>query len=324
MTQVDKFFKRIVQGSFHQGSTSIFDEKSVGKQCVANCAIAALHTSIIPLYKWSSHVLDQILKGGDKLYNDIHSDNDFLQVQEIGKQISVNENLYAFQIKHEYFGCVSNKCSLDTINMPLEKATFSALMENKTSQWNYCILCVGNQHGTTASLLCLSSKNCYVFDPRSRNSYGIPVANSTSVLMMFPTRQKMISYLCSTEVKYQVPTDVFLMCHIEFHMINCGVEKYFSDQHYLSFYSDHHQKLEQSNHKSEESKTCKSDHSQNECGERCVSNTLHTNRKRDRAQKMRDKMRLANKQKRDEAKKLETKKRLFAYENPQDKEKNNF
>ena len=245
-----------------------------------------------------SHVLDNILKCGDKLYNDIHSDNDFLQVQEIGKQISVNENLYAFHIKHEYFGQVSNKSSLDTTNMTLEKATFSALMANKTSQWNYYILCVGNQHGATASMLCLSPKNCYVFDPHSRNSYGIPVANGTSVLMMFPTRQKMISYLCtlyslsqcSTDVKYQVPTDVFSMCHIEFHMINCRVEQYFSDQHYLSFCSDHHQKLEQSNNKSEESKTCKSDHSQNECRERCVSNTLHVNRKRDRAQKMRDKM----------------------------------
>ena len=169
-----------------------------------------------------------------------------MQVQEIGKQISVNENLYAFDIKHEYFGQVSNKSSLDTINITLEKATFSALMENKMSQWTYCILCVGNQHGATASLLFLSPKNCYVFDPHSRNSYCLPVANGTSVLMMFPTRQKMVSYLrtlyslsqCSTEVKYQVPTDVFSMCHIEFHMVNCGVEKYFSNQHYLSFCSD--------------------------------------------------------------------------------------
>ena len=169
------------------------------------------------MYKLSSHVLDKILKCGDKLYNDIHSDNDFLQVQEIGKQISVNENLYAFHIKHEYFGRVSNKSSLDTINIILEKATFSALMENKMSQWNYCILCVGNQHGATASLLCLSPTKCYVFDPHSRNSYGLPVANGTSVLMMFPTKQNMISYLrtlyslsqCSTEVKYQVSTCFF-------------------------------------------------------------------------------------------------------------------
>ena len=116
---------------------------------------------------------------------------------------------------------------------------------------------------------------------------------------------------CSTEVKYQVPTDVFPMCHIEFHMINCGVEKYFSDQHYLSFCSEHHRKLEQSNNKSEDSKSHKSDHLQNECGERFVSHTQHANRKRDRTQKRREKKRIANKQKRDEKKKKETKKDYF-------------
>ena len=91
-------------------------------------------------------------------------------------------------------------------------------------------------------------------------------------------------------------------------MVNCGVEKYFSDQHYLSFCSDHHQKCEQSNNKNEELTSCKSDYSQNKCGERFVSHTQHANRKRDRAQKRREKKKIVDKQKRDEAKKLETKK----------------
>ena len=39
-----------------------------------------------------------------------------------------------------------------------------------------------------------------------------------------------------------------------------------------------------------------------------MSHTQHANRKRDRAQKRREKKRIADKQKRDEAKKLETKK----------------
>ena len=52
----------------------------------------------------------------------------------------------------------------------------------------------------------------------------------------------------------------------------------------------------------------KSDELQNECGEKFVSPTQHANRKRDRAQKKRDKMRIANKQKRDEADKLDREK----------------
>ena len=147
-------------------------------------------------------------------------------------------------IRESYFFCIDGKQ-----NVPME--LLYPLCRQST--WCHCLLVM------------FVTINCFVFDSHSRNSYGIPVANGTSVLMMFPTRQKIISYLhtlyslsqCSTDVKYQVPTDVFLMCHIEFHMINCGVEKYFSDQHYLSFCSDHHRKLEQSNNKSEESKTCK-------------------------------------------------------------------
>ena len=245
MTQQCKYFRNIVKGSFHQGNTSIFSANSVGKQCVPNCAIAALYTSMIPLYRWTSDTLDNILKCGDKLYNDIHCGNDFVQVHEIGKQITIHNNSYAFQIKDEYFGRIHNQCSLDTINMTLEKATSCLLQQYKKCQWIYCILCVGNQNGATASLLCLSKKNCYIFDPHSRNSCGKPVPNGTSVLMMFKTREKMISYLrnlysvskYATTIKSEDPIDIYSMCHVDFHIINTTVHNYFLDQDYFTFCS---------------------------------------------------------------------------------------
>ena len=245
MTQQCKYFRNIVKGSFHQGNTSIFSANSVGKQCVPNCAIAALYTSIIPLYRWTSDTLDNILKCGDKLYNDIHCGNDFLQVHEIGKEIMIHNNSYAFQIKDEYFGRIHNQCSLDTINMTLEKATSCLLQQYKKCQWIHCILCVGNQNGATASLLCLSKKNCYIFDPHSRNSCGNPVPNGTSVLMMFKTREKMISYLRNlysvskypATIKSEDPIDIYSMCHVDFHMINTTVHNYFLDQDYFAFCS---------------------------------------------------------------------------------------
>ena len=52
----------------------------------------------------------------------------------------------------------------------------------------------------------------------------------------------------------------------------------------------------------------KSDELQNECGQKFVSHTEHANRKRDRAQKRREKKRIADKQKRDKAKKLDREK----------------
>ena len=66
-----KLIENVVQGSFHQGDTSVFSETSVGHQCVPNCVIAGLYHSIVPLPRWTSESLDNILRHGDKLYNSI-------------------------------------------------------------------------------------------------------------------------------------------------------------------------------------------------------------------------------------------------------------
>ena len=290
VTQETKYFVHIVKGSFHQGNTSIFSANSVGKQCVPNCAIAALYTSIVPLYKWTSDILDNILKRGDKLYNNINSGNDFLQVHEIGKEITMYNNLYAFQIRHEYFGQIHNQSALDTINMTLEKATFCALQQNKKYPWVYCILCVGNQNGATASLLCLSVNTCYIFDPHSRNSHGQPVSDGTSVLMMFKNRQNMISYLrnlyClskyATASQNELPTDIYSMCHIDFHIIKSGLNDYFLDQRYFHFCS-------RTDKAKIDTKNCKSKVLQNDYQEKFVSDTVPSKRKRDRVKENRHK-----------------------------------
>ena len=289
MTQECKYFTKIVKGSFHQGNTSIFSSNSVGKQCVPNCATAALYTSIIPLYRWTSDILDNILKCGDKLYNDIHSGNDFLQVHEICKEIRIHNNLYAFQIRHEYFGGIHNQCALDTVNMTLEKATSCVLQQNQNCQWAYCILCVGNQNGATASLLCLSVNNCYIFDPHSRNPYGESVPDGTSVLMMFQNRQKMISYLCNlyslskypTTIKSVIATDIYSMCHIDFHMIDTTVQNYFLDQHYFAFCT-RTEKGKNDTRNSVSKVLC------NDYQETFVSGTVPQKRKRDRVKQKRD------------------------------------
>ena len=289
MTQECKYFTKIVKGSFHQGNTSIFSSNSVGKQCVPNCATAALYTSIIPLYRWTSDILDNILKCGDKLYNDIHSGNDFLQVHEICKEIRIHHNLYAFQIRHEYFGRIHNQCALDTVNMTLEKATSCVLQQNQNCQWAYCILCVANQNGATASLLCLSGNNCYIFDPHSRNSYGKPTPDGTSVLMMFQNRQKMISYLRNlyslpkypTTIKSVIATDIYSMCHIDFHIIDTTVQNYLLDQRYFAFCT-RTERGKNDTRNSESKVLC------NDYQETFVSETVPQKRKTDRVKENRD------------------------------------
>ena len=73
----------VVKGSFHQGDTSLFSPNSVGHQCVPNCVIAGLYNSIVPVSRWTSDSLDNILQQGDKLYNSIKKTNNLLQVNDI-------------------------------------------------------------------------------------------------------------------------------------------------------------------------------------------------------------------------------------------------
>ena len=56
-----EIIEHIVKGSFHQGYTSVFSPNSVGHQCVPNCVIAALYNFIVPMSRWSSDSLDNIL-----------------------------------------------------------------------------------------------------------------------------------------------------------------------------------------------------------------------------------------------------------------------
>ena len=66
---------------------------------------------------------------------------------------------------------------------------------SQSKQYVYVVLCIGDLHGSSASLLCLSKNNIYIFDPHSVNMRGEPVSNGTSTLLHFFSRTKMIQYL---------------------------------------------------------------------------------------------------------------------------------
>ena len=118
-----------------------------------------------------------------------------LQVHDIGPQITAFENTYDFHIGHEFFGRIRKDKADNNIGSTLEKATFSVIQENKTDRYILCILCIGNEKGAAASLLFISKKNCYMFDPHSRNSCGLPIDSGTSILASFKSRQNMISHI---------------------------------------------------------------------------------------------------------------------------------
>ena len=66
---------------------------------------------------------------------------------------------------------------------------------SQSKQYVYGVLYIGDHHGSSASLLCLSKSNIYIFDPHSVNMRGESVSNETSALLPFFSRTKVIEYL---------------------------------------------------------------------------------------------------------------------------------
>ena len=59
-------------GTFHQGDELQFIDYSCGCQCVTNSVSAIALSKICPIREWTTQHLDQILKAGDVLYQQVH------------------------------------------------------------------------------------------------------------------------------------------------------------------------------------------------------------------------------------------------------------
>ena len=117
-----KLVHHMIKGSFHQGSLYIFDTQTAGHQCVPNCIAAAAYASIVPVSKWAGESLDCILCCGDALYKNVQTNNDFLQVHEIGKDIYVFGQTFKITIENEYYGTLQkDEIEKITVGITLEK-----------------------------------------------------------------------------------------------------------------------------------------------------------------------------------------------------------
>ena len=156
-----------------------------------------------------------------------------MQVHDIGPQVTAFENTYDFHIGRELFVRIRKDKADNNIGSTLEKATFSVIQENKTNQF---LLCIGNEKGGSASLLFISKKHFYIFDPHSRNSCGLPIDGGTSILASFKSRQNMISHIHLTnsvsQDSIQKPMDLYSMCVASFNEVNIQMQSYFIDQKY--------------------------------------------------------------------------------------------
>ena len=148
--QTDNYVLKVVKGSFHQGSTSVFGINSVGCQCVPNCIIAVIYTNIVPLQRWTTESLDNILHSGDYLYNTTTKKHDFLQVNEIEKNICAFHQKFILHIDEEFFGKIYHNTS--DVGTKLEYSL--SFMQNKSKVLKkqiFGIMVVGDTKGAAAS-----------------------------------------------------------------------------------------------------------------------------------------------------------------------------
>ena len=75
--------------------------------------------------KWTSDVLDKILLCGDKLYRKMRTENDFLQIHEVGSHIAKFGNRYKLSIDKEFFGCI-NEVRQVSVGTSLECTSYLA------------------------------------------------------------------------------------------------------------------------------------------------------------------------------------------------------
>ena len=186
-------------GTFHQGDELQFFNYSRGRQCVTNSVSAIALSKICPIKEWTAEYLDQILKAGDVLYQQVRPreffdqhplDNELLELQDLPVECDIFNRHFE----------IHNNGSIDCcINVAEIK---KCLCQMSQHPWDHeAIIIMGDQYGAYASCLIQYSEKIYIFDPHSLSHItGMPCADGTSVLLVFDSMSKCAEYLvyCAT------------------------------------------------------------------------------------------------------------------------------
>ena len=183
-----------LHGTFHQGDELQFTDHSRGRQCVTNSIAAIALSKVCAIEQWINEYLDQILKAGDVLYQEIRPawffnqnplDSGLLECDDIPGDCDI------FNRHFKIFNNGSNYCGIDVTEI------YNCLHEMCQQAENYdAIILMGDQYGAYASSLIYYRGSSYIFDPHSLNrTTGMPCAHGTSALLTFNNISKCAQYL---------------------------------------------------------------------------------------------------------------------------------
>ena len=182
-----------VQGTFHQGDTSHFNENSAGRQCMANAVAGAVYATMLPINFWTSSALDRILVEGDNLYSRrCNSRYDYLQISDIHDTEHLFHEQYVINAEQPMTGLIATTRPQTPPFFSLRQAICTMEVPQR---WTYGVLTIAEETAGVSVLLCIRQGNYYIFDSHSRNRCGNSVPNGTSVLLHFTTQSGLIKYI---------------------------------------------------------------------------------------------------------------------------------
>ena len=182
-----------VQGTFHQGDTSHFNQNTAGRQCMANAVAGAVYATMLPINFWTSSALDHILVEGDNLYSRrCNSRYDYLQFSDIHQTEHLFREQYVINAGEPMTGLVATTRPQTPPFFSLRQAIGTMEVPQR---WTYGVLTMAEETAGVSVLLCIRQGNYYIFDSHSRNRCGNSVPNGTSVLLHFTTQSGFIKYI---------------------------------------------------------------------------------------------------------------------------------
>ena len=98
-----------VSGHYHQGNVQLFNQDSVGRQCVANSIAAISWSCVKDIDTWRPSDMDTILGCGDALYRAIDRKHDLLEIGDIPTTFRMFGRNWMFHAVYEQHSKTTSK-----------------------------------------------------------------------------------------------------------------------------------------------------------------------------------------------------------------------
>ena len=161
---------------------------------------AILQASIQYPNQWTTSSLDTIMYEGDKLYNSIDTNHEFLLQCELLPHVSAYDCIFITNIKSECFSTFTQDVSM------MHRLLHSVLeLTNNAYASKYGILYLGDTTGAAAYTIIYSGDHYYIFYPHSRDRNDMPYENGTALVMHFSTQRDCIHYIMKLAASLVAP-----------------------------------------------------------------------------------------------------------------------